>query len=106
MIITLNDSNFAAETAKAEPILVDFWATWCAPCMMQGKVLEELNQKFPGLRIGKVNVDENRALAMEYRVSAIPTMILFRNDEIAETIVGLRQPQELLELFRRNGADV
>ena len=51
-------------------------------------------------------MDENRALAMEYRVSAIPTMILFRNDEIAETIVGLRQPQELLELFRRNGADV
>lgn len=106
MIITLTKDNFEQEIQSNEPILVDFWATWCAPCMMQGEVLHALDEAHAALRISKVNVDENQELAMQFGIEAIPTMLVFKAGQAVDKIVGLRQAEELLEIFGRNGAQV
>ena len=88
--ITLSEGNFNDEVLKSEiPVLVDFWAPWCGPCHMVGPVVEELAKKHAGkLKVGKINVDENQALAQKYQVMSIPTLIVFKGGSPAETIVG------------------
>jgi len=97
-IITLNDENFANEVKESSiPILVDFWAEWCAPCRMVAPVLDELAEEFDGkIKIGKVNVDQNRSVAAQYGVMSIPTLILFKDGELVEQMVGA-QPKENLQ---------
>ena len=87
-IITLNDENFR-EVISNGTVLVDFWATWCGPCRMQAPILEELAGKNNDLVIGKVDVDENPKIAQQYGVSSIPTLIVFKNGEIADKRVGV-----------------
>ena len=106
MITNLTADSFNGEIGQDTPILVDFWATWCAPCMMQGKILHALDAAHPSLRIGKVNVEEEQALAMQFGIEAIPTMLVFKNGQICDKIVGLRQEDDLLDIFTRNGAVV
>jgi thioredoxin 1 len=90
--------NFEEVVLKSEtPILVDFWATWCGPCMRQGPILEELAQE--GYAIGKVNVDEQMALAQQYKVMNIPTMVVFRDGQAAERIVGLTGKDKLKSIL-------
>ena len=89
-IITLTDQNFQDEVkAASTPVLVDFWAEWCAPCRMIAPVLDELAEEYDGkVKIGKVNVDDNRSTAAQYGVMSIPTLILFKNGEMVEQMVG------------------
>ncbi|MBQ8928406.1 MAG: thioredoxin [Oscillospiraceae bacterium] len=100
---TLDTKNFEEAIGGAEPILVDFWATWCGPCRLQGDVLHEVDEAHPSLRIGKVNVDDCRELAMRFGISAIPTMILFKDGQAVESVTGLRDAAAVTELFRKNG---
>ena len=87
-------ANFETEVLKSEkPILIDFWATWCGPCMRQGPIVEELAEE--GYSVGKVDVDQNMALAQQFRVVSIPTMILFKDGAEAKRFVGLTSKEEL-----------
>lgn len=88
--------NFEQEVlASSEPVLVDFWATWCGPCRMEAKVIEGLLEKRPDLKVAKVNVDEEGDLAEEYGITAIPTLLLIKDGEIADQSVGYLSPEEL-----------
>lgn len=90
--LEFNDANFDAEVLNADmPVLVDFWAEWCMPCKALGPTIDELANSYVGrAKVGKVNTDESPSLSAKYRISAIPTVILFQNGEIREQFVGLR----------------
>jgi thioredoxin 1 len=85
----VTDNNFAAEVLEApQAVLVDFWAPWCGPCRIVAPHLEELNNERDDLTVVKLNVDENPATAAKYGIMSIPTMILFKNGEVAKQVVG------------------
>ena len=96
-IVTIADGNFAAEvTASDKPVLVDFWAEWCGPCKMLSPVLDELATELGDkVKIAKVNVDDNRELAMQYGVKSIPMLLFFKDGEIKDKVVGL-MPKDTL----------
>lgn len=97
MVKVINDSNFSEEVLKAsEPVIVDFWASWCGPCKMLAPVVEEVSKELEGrAKFVKINVDENPVASNQYRVASIPTLIIFKNGKIADTLVGFRPKQSI-----------
>ena len=93
----VSDANFQAEVIESEtPVLVDFWAPWCGPCRVVAPVLEEIAQERQDLRIVKLNVDDNQQTAAQYEVLSIPTMILFKQGQVAKKVIGA-YPKRRLE---------
>ena len=95
-VMNLNQNNFDSVIKNAEgPVLVDFWAAWCGPCAMMAPTVEEVAKDHPELTVGKVNVDEAMELAARYGISAIPTLIYFKNGNPVSTMVGVQSREEL-----------
>ena len=88
--ITITDDNFETEVLKSEnPVLIDFWATWCGPCRMIAPIVEELASEYSGkAKIGKLDVDNNQQTAIKYGVRSIPTLLIFKDGKLKETIIG------------------
>lgn len=103
-IVTLSDSTFEQEVLQSQtPVLVDFWATWCGPCMRIAPIVEELAAENAGkLKVCKVDVDENQQAAIDYGVQSIPTLILFKGGEVAERIVGAVPKRVLQDAINKN----
>ena len=101
MKLKLSSENFKEEVLNSEkPVLVDFYADWCGPCNAMSPVIEELAKELEGkAKVGKINVDENSDIAVEYNVMSIPTLIIFKNGKEEKRLVGLRDKEELLSLF-------
>jgi thioredoxin 1 len=98
------DANFEEEVLKSgEPVLVDFWAEWCMPCRMLAPTIEKLAKDYSGkVKVGKVDTDSNRDISVKYGISAIPTVILFKNGQVAQKFVGLRKENEFKEALDAN----
>jgi thioredoxin 1 len=95
-IVTLTDGNWDQEVLKSPvPVLVDFWAEWCGPCKMLAPVLDELATEYAGkAKVAKLNIEESQGLANQFRISSIPTVLLFKNGQPTEQIVGLRSKSQ------------
>lgn len=95
-ITTINQENFETKvTQSSAPVLLDFWAAWCGPCTMLSPVVEELAQEHPEISFCKVNVDEVPELAQRYQISAIPTLLLFKDGQPVDMSVGVKSKAEL-----------
>ena len=90
-LVELNDANWEKEVVQSDiPVLVDIWAPWCMPCKMIAPIVEEMSEEYAGkLKVGKLNVDENPSTAAEYGIRNIPTLLVLKNGEVAEKVVGV-----------------
>ncbi|MGI6157346.1 MAG: thioredoxin [Saccharofermentanales bacterium] len=101
MTKTFTQDNFKEMVLQSDlPVLVDFWAVWCGPCKMVAPVIDELAAQYEGKAVvGKVNVDEERALAQQYRVFSIPTLFIFKNGQIVDQLVGARPYEDIAKVL-------
>jgi|TARA_B110000196_G_C21132528_1_gene659263 thioredoxin 1 len=97
MALEFTDANFQEEVLNASgPVLVDFWAEWCGPCKAIGPAIEELASDFDGkAKVGKVDIDSNRDIAMQYNIQSIPSILIFKDGQVVETFVGMKGKDEL-----------
>ncbi|WP_342590179.1 thioredoxin [Clostridium muellerianum] len=103
MMKEISDSIFNKEVITNDiPVVVDFWAPWCGPCKMIGPVMEELDKQYLGkIKFVKVNVDENPVISQEFRISSIPTIMIFKKGEAVENIVGFRPKSDFEQILNR-----
>lgn len=98
--ININIENFESEVLKSDkPVLLDFWAPWCGPCQMVVPIVEEIAAENPNIKVGKVNVQEQRELAKKFRVMSIPALIVMKDGEIVNQAVGAMPKRDILNLI-------
>ena len=99
-VVTITKENFENEVLKSDkPVLLDFWATWCGPCRMVSPIVDEIANERDDIKVGKINVDEQGELAMQFRIVSIPTLIVMKNGETANKAIGAMPKEEILALL-------
>lgn len=98
-LLAITESNFEAEVIKSDlPVLVDFWAVWCSPCKIIAPIVEDLAKDYEGkLKVAKCDVDSNQSVAIKYGIRSIPTILVFKNGEVAEQIIGAATKHHIVE---------
>ncbi len=101
MVLNLTTENFEKEVLKSElPVLVDFWATWCSPCLRVVPILEELDKEVSGLaKVGKLDVDAQYEIADQFGIMSIPTMVVFKNGKVHQSVLGVQSKAALRKLL-------
>lgn len=102
MSLQFTENNFEAEVINAKgTVLVDFWATWCGPCKMISPIIDQISTELAGtVKVGKVDVDENQSLAAAYNVRSIPTLIIFKDGQVVDTITGATSKDNIVNKLR------
>ena len=96
----INVNNFQEEVLNSEvPVLLDFWASWCGPCRMVSPIVDQIADEHPEWKVGKINVDEEQALAAQFGIMSIPTLVVMDHGEIVKRVVGARGKEEILDLL-------
>lgn len=104
-VLTITKDNFASEVLNSDkPVLIDFWASWCGPCRMMSPVVDDIAETTPAVKVGKVNVDEQPALAAQFGVQSIPTLIVFKGGQITGQSLGAKPKGAVLDFLRQSGA--
>jgi thioredoxin len=103
-LMVFTDQNFEQEVLKSDkPVLVDFWAEWCGPCRMISPTVEKIAEEFADrAKVGKVNVDENQSVTVRYNVRSIPTLLLFKNGQVQEQVVGATSKDNIAKLMQKH----
>ncbi|NLX77734.1 MAG: thioredoxin [Clostridiaceae bacterium] len=103
-VLTVTKENFDQEVLQSEqPVMVDFWAAWCGPCRMVAPTVEQVAEEFQGkAKVVKVNVDDNGELAERYRIMTIPTLMVFKNGNVVDSLVGVRTKEELSNMLNKH----
>jgi thioredoxin 1 len=98
--IKITKHNFEKEVLQSkEPVLLDFWASWCGPCRMVSPTIEEIAKETEGVKVGKINIDEESELASQFSVMSIPTLMVLKEGKVAATAVGVRPKKEILKII-------
>jgi len=99
-VLTITKENFQKEVMESDkPVLLDFWASWCGPCRMVSPVVDEIAQETPNIKVGKINVDEQRELAASFNVMSIPTLIVVKNGQVVNKAIGARPKGQIVSLL-------
>lgn len=98
--INITEQNFNEEVIQSDkPVLIDFWASWCGPCRMIAPIIEEIADERSDIKVGKVNVDDEVALATQFGIMSIPTLVVMKNGELVNKLVGVRPKEQILQML-------